>query len=134
MHMTPAQAAERAGVSRWTIMRAIKAHDLKASRNNRNRWIIAETALDAWRSHSLHSVRAQEDAPELAQQSTRSEEHVRDREELAGLRVEGRMLREAVEAAERDREVWRGEAEAWKRQAQDLTGELARRRRWWPWR
>ena len=127
-HMTPAQAAERAEVSRWTIMRAINSQRLRATRDNRNRWRIEQGDLDKWRSNSAHSVRAQPDAQPDAPHPSE------DRDALIRFGVEVGMLRERAEAAERDRDAWHDEAEAWKRQAEELTGVLAtRRRRWWPW-
>lgn len=135
-HMTPAQAAQRAGVSRWTIMRAIKMdvaagdeQKLSARRDNRNHWQIEPDDLDAWRAHCAHSARAHDDAQANAPVSTLSETEI---EELSRLRVEAGMLRERAEAAELDRDAWREDAGAWKRQAEALTGELTtRRRRWW---
>ena len=56
-HMSPAQAAQVADVSRWTIMRAIKSRDLQASRDNRNQWRIASDALEAWRAHTVRTPR-----------------------------------------------------------------------------
>jgi hypothetical protein len=134
--MTPAQAAERAGVSRWTIMRAIKIgvsagneRKLPARRDNRNRWQIEPDDLDRWAAHCAHSVRAQDDAQPAAPVGTPLEAEV---EELSRLRVEAGMLRERAETAERDRDAWREDAGAWKRQAEALMGDLAtRRRRWW---
>lgn len=58
VHMSPAQAAQAAGVSRWTIMRAIKAHKLQATRDNRNQWKIAAEDLDRWRLHSVRTPEA----------------------------------------------------------------------------
>ena len=55
-HMTPAQAAQAANVSRWAIMRAIKSHKLKAHRDNRNHWKTSQNDLDMWAAHSAHSV------------------------------------------------------------------------------
>lgn len=55
MHMSPAQAAQAAGVSRWTIMRAIKSQKLKAIRDNRNQWRIAAPDLEMWRSHTVRT-------------------------------------------------------------------------------
>lgn len=109
-HMSPAQAAQVAGVSRWAIMRAIKSHDLKASRDNRNQWRIAAEALDAWRSHSVRTP------------DTLHIPHIS--EEVADLRAQLAAANARAEAAEADRERWRVMAE-----------KLAQRPRlsWWPW-
>ena len=117
-------------------MRAIKMdvaagdqRKLTARRDNRNRWQIEPDDLDAWRAHCAHSVRAQPNAQPDAPVSTPSEGAI---EELLRLRVEAGILRERAEAADRDRDAWREDAGAWKRQAEALTGELIkRRRRWW---
>lgn len=45
---SPAKAAQKANVSRKTIMNAIKSMDLKAHRNNENHWIIHEADLAKW--------------------------------------------------------------------------------------
>ena len=42
------QAAKRAGVSRWTISRALQAGRLLGIRDNRGRWRIESELLDAW--------------------------------------------------------------------------------------
>ena len=47
MH-SPQKAAGIAGVSRKTVMDAINAQKLNATRNNRNHWIISEDDLMAW--------------------------------------------------------------------------------------
>jgi excisionase family DNA binding protein len=47
MH-SPQKAAGIAGVSRKTIVDAINAKKLYASRNNRNHWVISENDLKAW--------------------------------------------------------------------------------------
>ena len=45
---SPQKAAGIAGVSRKTVMDAITAQKLKATRNNRNHWVISEDDLKAW--------------------------------------------------------------------------------------
>ena len=110
MHMSPAQAAQVANVSRWTIMRAIKSHDLQAVLDNRNQWRITPEALDIWRLHSvrtaepLHIAHTPEAVIEL-------------REKLAAATAR-------AEAAEAERDRW-----------QAMVEKLAERprRNWWPW-
>ena len=46
--LSPQNAADRAGVSRRTVMVAIEKLDLKASRDNRNHWKIQEDDLAQW--------------------------------------------------------------------------------------
>lgn len=45
---SPSKAAQKANVSRKTIMNAIKSMDLKAHRNNENHWVIQATDLANW--------------------------------------------------------------------------------------
>jgi len=123
-HMSPAQAAQVAGVSRWTIMRAIKSHDLQASRDNRNQWRITAEALETWRAHTvrtpsdLHTPHTQEAVTELREKLAA---------ETARADVAEAILaheRKALSTAENDRDSWRAMAE-----------KLADRprRKWWPW-
>lgn len=124
-HMSPAQAAQAADVSRWTIMRAIKSHDLQASRDNRNQWRITVDALESWRAHTvrtplnLHTSYTQETVTELHEKL--AAETVRADVAEAILAHE----RKALAATETDRDRWRAMAE-----------KLADRprRSWWPWR
>lgn len=124
-HMSPAQAAHAAEVSRWTIMRAIKAHELSASRDNRNQWRITPDALESWRAHSvrtplnLHTPHTQETVAELREKLAA---------ETARADIAEALLaheRKALTATETDRDSWRAVAE-----------KLADRPRrgWWPWR
>lgn len=116
-HMSPAQAAQAAGVSRWTIMRAIKSHDLHANRDNRNQWRITPEDLDKWR---LHTVRAQE-APHTLHTP---EVVIELREKLAAVTAR-------AEAAERSRDQAEADRDRWQAIAQKLADQP---RRWWPWR
>ena len=112
-HMSPAQAAHAAGVSRWTIMRAIKSQELRAVRDNRNHWQIAPDALDRWRastvrtSNDLHTTEAE-----------------RLREQLASETARADVAEALLAATEADRNRWQAMAE-----------KLADRprRSWWPW-
>ncbi|WP_378949047.1 helix-turn-helix domain-containing protein [Paracoccus sp. R86501] len=123
-HMSPARAAQVADVSRWTIMRAIKSHELLASRDNRNQWRITPDALEAWRAHTvrtplnLHTPHTQEIIAELREKLAA---------ETARADVAEAILaheRKALATIETDRDSWRAMAE-----------KLADRprRSWWPW-
>lgn len=118
-HMSPAQAAQVAGVSRWTIMRAINAQELKAIRDNRNHWQIAPDALDRWRAYTVrtpdasHTPHTYQDSPET----------------LAKLAAETAR----ADAAERARDQAEADRDAWKKQATALLPAPRKRRRWWPW-
>lgn len=110
LHMSPAQAAQVANVSRWTIMRAIKSLELLATRDNRNQWKIAAEDLDRWRQHSVRG-------PETLHTSHTYEVEIELREKLAAATAR-------ADAAEADRDRW-----------QDMAEKLAYRPRriWWPW-
>lgn len=108
-HMSPAQAAQVAGVSRWTVMRAIKSHSLHASRDNRNQWRISQSDLDSWMSHNvqLHIT-----AP-----------NVHTSQIIAQLREQLASEKSRADAAEADRDRWEA-----------MTHKLIdQQRRWWPW-
>ena len=123
-HMSPAQAAHVAGVSRWTIMRAINSQELLAIRDNRNQWRIAPDDLDRWRASTvrtpadLHTLHTPEATQEL-------------REKLAAETARADMA-EAMLARERDAvsEV-RADRDRWQSMAEKLADRP--RRGWWPW-
>lgn len=111
-HLSPAQAAQVAGVSRWTIMRAIKDQDLLAKRDNRNHWNINPVDLDRWRTSTVRTV---EVAHPLHTQIDTPETLVK----VASLEAENGQLRERLLEAQADRDAWR---------------EMAQKRSsWWPW-
>ena len=111
--MTPAEAAQLAGVSRWAIMRAIKSHKLKARRDNRNHWRIAQEDLDAWCAHSVRPAHTA---------------HIDDSAELRA-KLAGETAR--ADAAERARDQAEADRDRWRAMAEKLT--IQPRRRWWPW-
>ena len=112
-HLSPAQAAHAVGVSRWTIMRAIKDQLLLASRDNRNHWCIYQEDLESWRASTVrtvevaHPVHTPNDNPEMLVK-------------VASLEAENAQLRERLQEAQADRDAWRNMAQ--------------RRQSWWPWR
>jgi excisionase family DNA binding protein len=111
-HLSPAQAAQAASVSRWTIMRAIKNHEIKANRDNRNHWKIDPDELDRW---SASTVRTVEAAHSVHTPKDSAETLAR----VAALEAENSQLRERLSEIKEDRDAWR---------------EMAQRRRWWQWR
>lgn len=122
--MSPAQAAQVADVSRWTIMRAVKSGALQAFRDNKNQWRIKSVDLKSWLSaQCAHTVQKEVDAhpvhtpahPDPITQDTL--ELVRVKSELETERA----LRSTIEA---DRDHWR-----------ELAKKLAesRPRKWWFW-
>lgn len=127
MHMSPAQAAQVAGVSRWTIMRAIKAQNLQAIRDNRNQWRITTESLNAWRTST---VRTPEDLHATHTQSLVSELRMKLAAETSRADVAEAMLARELEALN---EV-RADRDGWKQQAIALLAAPPIRRHWWPWR
>lgn len=111
-HMSPAQAAEAAGVSRWAIMRAIKCHKLKAHRDNRNNWQILPDDLAAHYPHTVRTV-----------QTAHPEQLDEIRAKLAAETARADAAERARDQAEADRDRWQLMAE-----------KLAERRAFlWPW-
>jgi excisionase family DNA binding protein len=117
-HMSPTEAAQRIGVSRWSIMRAIKSHKLKAKRDNRNHWLITPDDLSAWSAQGAHTVRQQIAA--------HPNEVTELREKLASETAR-------ADAAERARDQAEADRDAWKQQATALLSGPPRTRRWWLW-
>lgn len=113
LHMSPAQAAQAIGISRWSIMRAINSHKLKAHRDNRNHWCIFQSDLDDWCAHSVRQ-----------QQTAHPENTTELREKLASETARADAAERALDQAEKDRDRWCEMAE-----------KLANkpRRSWW-WR
>ena len=97
-------------------MRAVEALELKATRDNRNHWKIADDDADTWAlAQCAPSAQIQPEIPSTA--------HVDHAPELAAAKAENDQLRERLKAAEDDRDHWR-----------DLANKLADRQRWkWPW-
>lgn len=102
VHMSPAQAAQQAGVSRWTVMRAINSQELKAFRDNKNQWKIAPEDLLGWRSstertgedvHTLHTSQVLDELGDL-------------REKLATAIGRAEAAERARDQAEIDRDRW----------------------------
>lgn len=114
--MSPAQAAQSKGVSRRTIMRAIEAHDLKAVRDNRNRWKIDPQELDKWADAQwAPSGQVHSDLPTMPTSSLEVK--------LAVAEAERDAFKAQLIGVQEDRDRWRKMAE-----------RLADKPRWfWPW-
>ena len=121
--LTPQKAADRAGVSRGTIMNAINDKSLLAIRDNRNRWQISPEKLSEWMTgrtviisdtDNENTVKA-----DTAAAPTTDEKVMR----IAVLEAEARAKDQRVLDLENDRDSWRD-------QAQRLAQQ--RPRRWWP--
>lgn len=118
-HMTPAQAAQKAGTSRWTIMRAINAQQLRATRDNRNQWRITFEDLAAWQgahpAHSAHTVLE----PEVAQSTQPAAHPAQDSAHP------NKVLQDEVESLRRDLAVATDQLGRERALADDLRGLLA---------
>ena len=100
-HMSPAQAAEVVGVSRWSIMRAINARKLQAVRGNRNQWLIASDDLAAWAEVRSAQCAPAGDGAQVAQVGDLAKLGA----DLAAVRAEAAAAVARADAAERARDV-----------------------------
>lgn len=117
MPMSPAKAAQSKNVSRRTIMRAIEALDLRATRDNRNHWKIDPQDLDRWTdAQCAPSGQAHPDLLTLRTSDLETK--------LAVAEAQRDAAREQLIDVQEDRDRWRGMAE-----------KLAGKPRWlfWPW-
>lgn len=138
-HISPAQAAKRANVSRWTIIRALKSHKIEGFRDNRGHWRIDPKSVESW--SAAHSLHIKHDSASQDPAQTKDESS-----EMEALRTEVRLLREQMEkdseVAQRQLEDMRDRAtsaEARDKESREslklLIEQLSRaerRRRWWP--
>ncbi len=122
------QAAERAGVSRWTVARALKSGRLRGFRDNRGRWRVDPEALGAWAAeqgtvpHMVQAIaRAEQDGAAVQPSGPNLTT------ELAVLRVrlegaEARAAEFVQERAEfaRERDELRAERDRWRAMAERL--------------
>ena len=133
--MSPAQAAAAAGTSRWSVMRAINAGDLMASRDNRNVWRITPEALAAWLSrHSAHCAAAAALVEPAVTPAVPAHPNDTARAEVETLRISLAVATTRAEAAEADRDAWRAHAERLaSRAAEPVQAPQPARRRRWPW-
>lgn len=126
-HMSPAQAAQVSGVSRWTIMRAIKSQDLPAFRDNRNQWQIKGDDLDIWLSaHSAHDKNTVQKIIYAHDVHSHTHHNAPPTETLELVRVQAEL-----EAEKRLREIIEKDRDHWRDIAQKLTEP--RFRKWWFW-
>lgn len=101
--ISPAHAAQLAKLSRRTIMRAIETQELKAFRDNRNRWKIAPDDFRKWAGAQWAPTgHAHPEMPSLPT----SELAV----SLARTEAERDALREQLEQVKEDLYHWRGMA------------------------
>lgn len=127
--LSPAQAAQVVGVSRWTVVRAINAQALRASRDNKNQWRIKLEDLQTWcGAHDAHSVLTEHDQPS-APLVAPSDAHTNAglREEAAALRTEVRLLNEGLVDLRRRLDASEARADAAHTHAQALALALTQR-------
>lgn len=123
--LTTREAVDRAGVSRYALMRAKKAGGLWAERDNKGGLLWDAEALDAWRAqHQADSPQpgtgpSPDQAAAWARYQEAAERAARAEGERDGLREALTAERARAAAAEAEAARWREEA--------------TRRRRWWPW-
>ena len=117
--ISPAQAAQIARTSRRTIMRAIESLELKAIRDNHNRWKIDPEDLEKWaKNQGAPSERAHIETLTLLSSDMAVS--------LARAETERDALREQLDQTKEDRDHWRSLAERQQRQ-------LERQRPGWRW-
>lgn len=116
---TPQQAAKIAGVSRGTIMNAIKGRHLDAFRGNRNHWMIHDDELTFWMQKRAAIVSDNSDSPDTPAKHVIDEKSMR----IAVLEAEAQAKDKRISDLESDRDSWR-------EQAQQLAN--MKTRRWWP--
>lgn len=129
--ITTAQAAERAGVSRWAIHRAKKSGDLTPIRANDGRFLFDPAEVDRW---------AAERARTVAQPSRNTSPHGADANaaqpgahaEIEAMRA--RLVEVEARAVEAERRADVAEALAAERaeRIEDLRAVIAAPPRWWP--
>lgn len=111
--ISPAHAAQSKNVSRRTIMRAIEARELKAVRDNRNRWKIDPKDLDLWADAQLAPSENAHTALPTSDLETK----------LAVAEAQRDAAREQLAGVQEDRDRWREMAEK--------LADKPRRRWWW---
>jgi len=128
--LTPQQAANRAKVSRGTIMNAIKDGSLIAFRDNRGRWQIDPAELSKWLSYRAAIITDNTVNPDI-QTSVHVDENII---RIAVLEAELKGKDQRIADLERDRDDWKAQAqELARRDIPPVPPEpQVRRRRWWP--
>jgi excisionase family DNA binding protein len=100
MH-SPQKAAGIAGVSRKTVMDAINAQKLNATRNNRNHWVISKDDLKAWMDSRGVKPKPETSSDTITQLSV----------ENSGLKAEVKAVREANADLKVERDDWKALAQ-----------------------
>ncbi len=123
--LTPNKAAAKSGISRSSIMRAMKSGKLACFRGNDGRWLIPEDDLDHFVAERSADSPVIDRTPKSDIQWTPSETALK----LAAAEATIVQLQARLDTTEQDRERWRGMAEKLANKPQPAPP----RRRWWPW-
>lgn len=117
--LSPQQAAERAAVSRATIVRALQAQDLPGIRGNNGRWSIDPEQLDRWAAQrarpvhglTMHSDHAAEIERLSAQLDSARQQLAAQAGRLAQLDAEAAAQAARLADTAADRDAWREQAQ-----------------------
>lgn len=96
--LSPQQAADQVGVSRRTIMIAIEANELKATRNNKNHWKIRPEDLDEWLQERGSFRKPEPSSPGAGSR------------ELELLEVRLEVAETRIQQLQEDRDSWKSQA------------------------
>lgn len=105
--MTPQEAADRAKVSRRTIMLAIEGKTLKALRNNKNQWQIEEEELQRWMESRKPKRKAIPDSSSDNSSDAITEIIIQNK----ALQVELAMTKQQLDEVKHDRDAWKSQAQ-----------------------
>lgn len=124
------EAAELAGTSKSSILRAVKTGRLSATRNDQGEFKVdpAEVARAYDRSRASHRGRRPGDAnhPASVDQG--------DAGQVAALAAEIKVLRELIARLDQRERDLQAERDKWAAQAERLALAPPRARAWWRWR
>lgn len=117
--LSPQQAAERASVSRATIVRALQSRELPGIRGNNGRWSIDLEQLDRWsqrRAQTVHVPAVNSDHAAQIEQLSAQLESARQQlaeqaERLARLDAEAAATAARLADTAADRDEWRAQAQ-----------------------
>lgn len=120
--LTLDKAAQRVGVSRWTVSRALQAGRLRGLRDNRGRWRVDPEALDAWAAEQgtvLHNV----------QDAVRSEQHSAAMKHDASIKLSEQVeaLRQERDKAQLEAAILRAEADQFRERLNETQTQFRER-------
>ena len=118
------QAADAAGVNKSTVLRAIKAGKVSATRNEHDQWLIDPAEL-----HRVYPPAAAGNGKlKGAGNDTHQADLMEANQRAAMAELEVGLLRGTIEDLRRDRDSWREQAQ---RLALPAPAPVARSRWWW---